>query len=135
MLNGGVAALFGKAFAGLYLPATLNRRVMSYDGDGNPTAATTAYTCRAQLDSVTETMRQSAGYTEGDVAIYILSHGLPVPVTTDDEIAVKGALYSIASADTDPANAYWLCRGQLVAGAATGPYPLATAPEWAGVTW
>lgn len=113
MLDGQLAAIFGRAFAGIYLPAILHKREMAYDGDGNPTATVTDYPCRAQVDSATEAMRQAAGYTDSDVAIYVLAHGLSVDVTSNDEITVKGIRRSVASVDRDPAAAYFLCRGQL----------------------
>lgn len=113
MLDGQLAAIFGRAFAGLYLPATLHKRAISYDSEGNPTASATDYTCRAQLDAATEAMRQAAGYTDTDVAIYVLAYGLAVTIDSDDEITVKGQRYTVASVERDPAAAYFLCRGQL----------------------
>ena len=111
MLDGQIVAIFGRVFGPIYLPATLHKRTMAYDGDGNPTATATDYSCRAQVDSVTEAMRQAAGYTSSDVAIYVLAHRLAVPITTDDEITVKGERRAIASVEQDPAGSYWLCRG------------------------
>lgn len=113
MLDGQLVAIFGRIFGSIYLPATLHKRTMAYDGDGNPTATVTDYSCRAQVDSATQAMRQAAGYVDSDVAIYVLAHHLAVPVTTDDEITVKGVRRAIASVEQDPAGTYWLCRGQL----------------------
>lgn len=113
MLNGRMSAIFNRAFAGLYLPATLHKREMAYDDDGNPTATETDYPCRAQVDSVTESMRQAAGYTDSDVAIYILDDSLGTDATSNDDITVNGVRRSIASVERDPAGAYFLLRGQL----------------------
>jgi len=113
MLDGQLVAIFGRVFGSIYLPATLHKRTMAYDGDGNPTATATDYLCKAQMDSVTENMRSAAGYTENDVSIYILAHNLPVSVSSDDEITLKGRRWSLQGPNQDPAGAYWLCRGQL----------------------
>lgn len=112
MLDGQISQIFGRVFSRIYLPATLHKRELAYDGDGNPTATVTDYACRAQVDSATQAMRQAAGYVDTDVAIYVLSHELGVSVTTDDEITVKGERRAIASVEQDPAGSYWLCRGQ-----------------------
>lgn len=112
MLNGSLAAVFNRAFSGIYLPATLHKRELAYDGEGNPTATDRDYPCRAQVDTVTEAMRQAAGYTASDVAIYVLTGSLAVPVDTNDEITVKGIRRTVASVEQDPAASYWLLRGQ-----------------------
>ena len=111
LLNGGIASLMDRAFAGVYLPATLYRRVRTDTDDGSVEETTEIYSCRAQLDAVTEAMRQAPGYTKNDVAIYVLTSSLSGEITTDDEITVRGALWSIASVSSDPAQSYWELRG------------------------
>lgn len=111
LLDGGIASIFGKVFAGLYLPATLRRQVRTETEDGSVTVETELYACRAQLDAVTEAMRQAPGYTKNDVAIYVLTSSLSGEITTDDEIIVKGVRKSIASVEQDLAGSYWLLRG------------------------
>lgn len=111
LLNGGIASLMERAFAGVYLPATLYRRVRTDTDDGSVEETTEIYSCRAQIDAVTEAMRQAPGYTDKDQRILILINTLQVTPTTDDEITVRGALWSIASVASDPAQSHWELRG------------------------
>ena len=112
LLDGGIQSIFAKAFAGIYLPATLHKRELIDDGEGGYTTVEADYPCRAQVDSATEAMRQSPGFTDTDQAIYILTGTLSVEPTTDDEIETYRGRFAIASVISDPAQSYWLCRGQ-----------------------
>ena len=111
LLDGGIASIFGKVFAGVYLPATLYRRVRTETDDGSVTIETELHACRAQIDAVTEAMRQAPGYTDTDQRILILSDTLDAVPTTDDEITVGGRTWGIASVASDPAQSYWELRG------------------------
>lgn len=111
LMDGGLAGVFASVFAPLYLPATLYRRADVDDGSGTVTVTWTGEAVRAQLDSATQAMRMTPGYTDEDMAIYILASGIS-PVTTDCEITIKGQRWAIASITQDPAGAYFLCRGQ-----------------------
>ena len=111
LLDGGIAAIFGKVFAGLYLPATLRRQVRTETDGGSVTVETELHACRAQIDAVTEAMRQAPGYTATDQRILILADTLDVAPTTDDEITVGGREWGIASVASDPAQSYWELRG------------------------
>ena len=116
LLDGGIEAIFGAALGGLYLPGTLHRDGTEpiYDDEG----AITGYgggddvPCRCQVDGATHAMRQSEGYSEGDVRIIILSAGLGGEVTTDLQISAKGKRWMIASAERDAASSHWICRGR-----------------------
>lgn len=112
LLDGGIAAIMRNAFGGIYLPATLTKRVLSYDDGGSPTYTDTQHACRAQIDVATEAMRQTPGYTEKDVAIYILKDTLDVAPDTSDEIETTRGRFAIYNVQTDPANSYWLIQGQ-----------------------
>ena len=114
LLNGGIANIFGAALSGLYLPATLHKPgEYATDGDGNVLPAVpTDVACRAQVDAATYTMRQSEGYSEGDMRIIVLAAGLGGPVTTDDQISVAGQRWMIGSAEMDAAASHWVCRGR-----------------------
>ena len=84
----------------------------SYDADdGSVTVESELYACRAQIDAVTEAMRQAPGYTATDQRILILSDTLDVVPTTDDEITVGGREWGVASVASDPAQSYWELRG------------------------
>lgn len=111
LLNGGIASIFGKVFAGLYLPATLRAQVRMETNDGSVTVETELYPCLAQIDAVTEAMRQAPGYTDTDQRILILSDSLDAIPTTDDAITVGGRDWGIASVASDPAQSYWELRG------------------------
>lgn len=125
LLDGGIEAIFGAAFSGLYLPATLHRDGTEpvYDGSGNITGYSDAadISCRAQVDGATYAMRQAEGYAEGDMRIIVLSSGLTVDITTDFQITVSGKRWSIASAERDAANSHWILRGR-----ASGPVEVGT---------
>lgn len=111
LLNGGIASIFGKVFAGLYLPATLLCQVRTETDDGSVTVETELHACRAQIDAVTEAMRQAPGYTGTDQRILILADTLDVVPTTDDAITVGGRTWGVASVASDPARSYWELRG------------------------
>lgn len=110
LLDGGLTRLFAGAFGGLYLPAILHKSSRAYDDGGSITETSRQHKCRGQLDSTTEAMRGEAGYTEKDVGIIILQHGVPEP-TSDDEITIRGVRFKIASVQGDPAATHWIIRG------------------------
>lgn len=116
LLGGGIAALFGELFSPLYLPATLGKVVETYDGGGRLQRGRTEYPCRAQIDSATERMQATEGYTATDRAVYILAATLGTSADTDCDITVTegpyaGTLWRLASPiDRDPGGAYWLAR-------------------------
>ena len=115
LLDGGLAAVFHKAFAGLYLPATLYARTLTYDGDGNPTATDVEHECRAQVDDMTAVQRAQAGYGDSEQRILVLVDSLAVEPNTDCQIEVDGrGRYAImAPLSTDPAKSHWVIKGQL----------------------
>lgn len=116
-LDGGMRAIFGAAFASLYLDATLHRRTTSVASDGDVTASETDEDVKAHFDRITETMRRSEGYADGDVAILALQVNAagdqvsPAP-TTDDEITLGGQRWAIGSIEADPAATHWIIRGR-----------------------
>lgn len=115
LLDGGIASIFGAVLSGLYLPATLHLPgTRTDDIEGNISyGPETDIPCRAQVDAATYAMRQSEGYSEGDVRILILSAGLPVEITTDHQITVSGKRWMIASAEQDAAASHWVLRGRV----------------------
>lgn len=116
LLNGGIKNIFGAAFAGLYLPATLYRASASFDEGGSKAVVYAEAPCKAQVDEVTWSMRQEAGYTAGDVRIIILAATLTgAEPADDDQITVEGyARYSLASVTRDPAGSHWIARGSEI---------------------
>ncbi|MGJ8477255.1 hypothetical protein [Sphingobium yanoikuyae] len=114
LLDGGIASIFGAALGGLYLPATLHvPGTRTDDEEGNISyGPETDIACRAQMDAATYAMRQSEGFSEGDVRIIILTAGLGVEVTTDAQISVSGKRWLVASAEQDAAVSHWVLRGR-----------------------
>lgn len=114
LLDGGLQAVFGAAFGGLYLDATLHRQGLTFASDGDVTEpGDTNEPVKAHFDRVTEAMRQAEGYSEKDVAILILQDGVSAAPTTDDELTLGGQRWKIVGLpDEDPARTYWLVRGR-----------------------
>lgn len=108
------AGLFGAALAGVYEDATLHRRASTAYGDGGAitTGSATTFTCKAQIQAMTERMRAADGYADSDQRIFILASSLSVMPTSDDEITLAGVRWGIASVDQDPARSYWEVRGR-----------------------
>lgn len=117
LLNGGIGAIIGAALSGLYLDGVLHREGAEpiYDGEGNITgyAGGDDIPIKVQRDKCTYAMTQAKGFSEGDVALIILSAQLGVvEITTDMQVTDgKGKRWLIASADEDAASSHWICRG------------------------
>lgn len=116
LLGGGIASIFGAAFGGIFLDGALHRDGTDpiYDNEGNITgyAGGADIPIKVQRDACTYAMRQSEGYSEGDVRIIILTAGLGVEVTTDCQVTVSGKRWMVGSADLDAASSHWVCRGR-----------------------
>lgn len=121
ILDGGIQAVFGAAFGGLYHDATLlGGDGPIYDDGGNITGyGRQTWPCKAQVDAVDWSMRD--GYIDGDVRILILSAGLEVAVTADHEIEVQAERFrvdggyqrwSISAPSMDAAGSHWVVRGR-----------------------
>lgn len=116
LLDGGIEAIFGAAFGGLYLDGTLHagtgapiydaqRRITGYTDPGD-------VACKVQVDSASEAMRRTEGFAEGDVRLIILSTGLSADITSDHEVTARSVRYRLLSADRDAAASHWICRGR-----------------------
>ena len=119
MLAGGAADLFGQLLGPLYLAGRVWSNATTYATDGTISRANAPVDCLVQVDAATERMVQTEGYTASDRALYVLRSSYAGPFTTDCEIAVDegpyaGTRWRVASPiESDPAAAYWLCRGVL----------------------
>jgi hypothetical protein len=112
LLDGEIAAISAAAFGPLYLDGTLYRWSTVSDGMGGGTGGFDSGTAvKVQIDAVTEAMRQSLGFVDGDVRILMLAHGVAAP-DTDCEIAAGGTRYMIESVGTDCAGSYYELRGR-----------------------
>ena len=116
LLDGGIEAIFGAAFGGLYLPGQLVRSaadpIYNSQGDIVGYGGGTSLPIRCQIDAATYAMQQAEGYVEGDVRIIVLSAGLAVPITTDHRITAKGQSWLIQSVERDAGASHWICRGR-----------------------
>lgn len=72
-------------------------------------------TCKAQVDALTEAMRQ-AGFADGDMRILVLAATLDGVLDTDAQIEVldgpHAGRWMISDIERDPVGAYWQCRGR-----------------------
>lgn len=112
LLDGDLAATFGAAFSGIYLDATLHRATITFNGSGGGSASYADEPVKAQLTSTTEAMRSSENYVDSDQRILVLAYNID-PITSEDEITVKGRRWSIADVNQDPAAARYEMRGRL----------------------
>lgn len=83
-------------------------RAQASNGDVSETFASTPV--KIQRDVCTERMRQSAGYTERDVALIILAYGAE-PTTDDEATDADGARWRLMSVDRSADTSHWVCRG------------------------
>ncbi len=111
LLDGGLQSVFGAAFGSIYLDGSLIRVTLVDDGEGGGSEITETHPIKGQVDAVTERMRQSAGYTDGDMRIIVLQAGLGFRPNTDDRITLGGRNWAIADIEADPANTHWIARG------------------------
>lgn len=90
-----------------------------YDDGGSiaTPGAVVGRSCVAQIDSVTEAMRNAEGFTDRDMRILIL--GLNGPLDTSHVIEMidgpNVGAWTLQSAVTDPAGIGWECRGRIEA--------------------
>lgn len=113
LLNGGGASLLHGVFNGIYPSGALVRRTIAEDSGGSQTVTSTETTIKVQTDSVTEAMRQAAGYTDSDVRLIVLTAGLTGDITTNDKIRdSRGTLWSVTMPALDPCGSHWTIRGQ-----------------------
>lgn len=113
LLDGGIQALFGAAFSGLYLDGTLTRLSITEDGQGGGSTTTSSQPCKVQTDACTQAMREQPGYTSTDVRLLILQAGITGgKIDTDCQVTDgTGRAYKIAWVGQDPAQSYFECRG------------------------
>lgn len=115
LLDGGGAALMHAVFSGIYLDADLYRPTIFTDdgaGGGDDPAVGDPEAVKIQLEAATEAMRAAEGFTQLDVRILMLAHGVERP-DTNCTIDYEGAHYAIIGpVGRDPAGAYWDIHGR-----------------------
>lgn len=119
MLAGGAAALFGELLGPAYLAGRVWSTSTTFATDGSLSRSAPSADCLVQVDAATERMVQTEGYTASDRALYVLRSSFSGSIDSDSEIAVDEGPYAgtrwkvAAPIESDPAAAYWLCRGVL----------------------
>lgn len=113
LLDGGLAAIFGSAFSGVYLDGAISSPGVRNDTDEglirytDPTSQDVSY----QEERVTEAMRRDPRYTDKDARVLVLQigRGGPVPRPTSGQTLTdkNAARWTVVEVGSDPANTYW----------------------------
>lgn len=113
ILDTGGKRLFGKVMGRYFLDGELIRREIDEDAGGSQTVTDVVYPVKVQTDTVTEAMRQAAGYTDDDVMLIVLTDGLSVSINTNDHVIDgRGDTWAVTMPDLDPCASHWTIRGQ-----------------------
>jgi hypothetical protein len=115
LLDGGLAAIFGAAFGGVYLAGTLHRVTLGEDEDGRRTKTKADVPMRYQREALSEQARAAAGIPAKDIKLLILAHELGGKPTAEDEFTTPEGRFRIAACETDPASTHFIVRGSPVA--------------------
>lgn len=113
-LGGDGADFMNSFFDDVYPTGTLIRRTITEDAGGSQTATKVTQSIKVQTDTVTEAMRQAAGYTDRDVRLIVLSAGV-TDITSDDQIIdSRGDTWNVIDPALDACGSHWVARGQRV---------------------
>jgi hypothetical protein len=115
----GIAISMSATFGGPYVAATLKRATLTRASGGDMTETTEDVPCQAQVDRVTEQMRNDPRYTEADVRILILAATLAGDAVSDDTIVVNagplaGSYKLMAPIERDAMAVYHDCAGKAL---------------------
>jgi hypothetical protein len=122
LLEGALAAKIGKAFAGIFLDATLSRDSFASPNPekpwepGDPTTAT--YPCKAIHEEWGARFLAGGLVLAGERKVLILASTLATEPQPGDRITIRGETFIVAQAgsasqppvSTDPAKATWTLR-------------------------
>lgn len=113
ILDTGGKRIFGSVMGKYFLDGELVRRAITEDAGGSQTVTETKIPVKVQTDTVTEAMRQAAGYTDDDVMLIVLTDGLPVSINTNDHVIDgRGDKWAVTMPYLDPCASHWTIRGQ-----------------------
>ncbi len=107
LLDGGLSALFGAVFSGLFRDATLAKLAATDDGSGGFETSFTSYPVKVMLEAVSDRARAASGLPDLAVTVLVLQAGLAVTLDLDDRVTVAGTSYRVVKVDADPAGAAW----------------------------
>lgn len=115
LMDGGLSRIFGAAFGGLYLSATLHRAVPAIRDAGGTVTNPGGFTdlpCRAQLEAQTEAPGVREDAVDQAQRIFVLAASITGTITPDDQITVAGQRYQVVRVDRDPGQTYFDLRGR-----------------------
>jgi hypothetical protein len=111
LLDGGLRSVFGAAFGGIYLDASLYRIVRTDAENGDVTEAPEAgEAVKVQIDKVTEQMKGLDRYTARSMRLLMLQvgpDGVVARPNTDAEVSVGADRWAVSDVSSDPGNTYW----------------------------
>ena len=111
LLNGGLRAVFGAAFGGLFNDGVLHKARLTDDGAGGFTAQGTDSPAKILVESLSEQARAAGGLPRDAVILTVLRAGLPADITLDDSLTVNGATYRVIAVGVDAAGASFSVTG------------------------
>lgn len=114
LLDGGISAIFGAAFGGIYLAGTLHRAGTGEDADGRVTTTFDDVPMRYQPDAISDIARATAGIPTTDVRVLILADGLGGKPKAEDEMTIAAGRFRISTSEADPATSHFKTRGSPV---------------------
>lgn len=114
-LLGSLAKTVGKAFAGIFLDATLTRDVPGtiVDPADPPLPTQVTYTCKAIVETYAEKFRLDGLVAQNERKVLILADSLNATPVPGDRIAIRGITFTVLEVMTDPAEAVWDCKGKM----------------------
>lgn len=123
--------MFASVLSGIYLSGTLHHTTLIDDGKGGWSSVVNDYPIKGHRNTANEEMMRfnlatgpgavESGHTGVVAKLIVLQEGVPHEITTNDQITLAGARWSVFSVDTDPAASHWVLGAvQLRNGAGGG---------------
>lgn len=113
ILDGGLQAIFGQAFSGVYLDGRHYQKRKDFDDSGNASGTVIkVQSVKGYRERVTDAMR-AAGYADNESVLMILQtfDGLPIDKPMRESvIAIDGGRWIVGDDSEDPAHVYWAFR-------------------------
>ena len=103
LLDGDLQAIFGEAFADIYLDGTLHKSDLTVEP-----VTFKRHPIKCQPDDWSEVYKVQNGIPQTDIRVLVLQHNVTARPNQDDEITVRGKRYRISGpVREDEAQAYW----------------------------
>jgi hypothetical protein len=111
VIDGGLQAVFGAAFAALYADGVLHSTTTADDGADSFTASATDVPIKVLVESLSDRDRAAAGLPRTAVTLSVLAAGLGATIALDDSITVGSASYRVVQVDMDAAQSSYAVIG------------------------